>query len=231
MPKVGDKPQVVPPPREATEMPGSNNSSAESNPPRSQDGSPTDGAAKQGSGSGRSALISDLVAQLKQGDITKAELFSRLQRLQGSGAAPDTEAGHSPADSGTKVATTADSVTPTGASPNIHDPHRPDPSPPEHSAAEAHASPGESAVVAESAGFFSAYDRQVSLQRGGGCCPRGRGVVPVVAAVTAVSELWVGPCVSRVKRSFRLPMLGLIIYVKSCSQDLECPVILSVSVW
>lgn len=35
---------------------------------------------------GRSALISDLVAQLKRGDISKAELFARLQQLQGSTA-------------------------------------------------------------------------------------------------------------------------------------------------
>lgn len=45
---------------------------------------------------GRSALISDMVAQLKRGDITKAELFERLQHLQGatiaSGAADTTVA-------------------------------------------------------------------------------------------------------------------------------------------
>lgn len=160
MKKAEDKPQLVPP-GEATETPRSTNSAAESNPPRSQDESPTYGSPKKASGSGRSALISDLVAQLKRGDITKAELFSRLQQLQGTGA-PEAEAGKPPAASGAKVVPTAGSVTLTGASPDTHDPPGISPSLPEGSVAGAsHPSPTESAV-AESAGFFSAYDRQVS---------------------------------------------------------------------
>ncbi|CAM9879383.1 unnamed protein product, partial [Laminaria digitata] len=51
---------------------------------RATDGDPSSsggGAA----GAGRSALISDLVAQLKRGEITKTDLFARLQHLQGAG--------------------------------------------------------------------------------------------------------------------------------------------------
>lgn len=40
------------------------------------------GGQRGAGGQGRSALISDLVSQLKRGDITKTELFSRLQQLQ-----------------------------------------------------------------------------------------------------------------------------------------------------
>lgn len=45
------------------------------------------GEAEQPSATGggaRSALISDLVSQLKHGEITKGELFTKLQQLQGA---------------------------------------------------------------------------------------------------------------------------------------------------
>lgn len=101
-----------------------------------------------GAGGGRSALISDLVAQLKRGDITKTELFSRLQQLQGpasvkAGAAASGSAAG--ADATPAYLSAGNALTAVGST----------------------ASSGGSLVVAagataaESAGFFSAYDRQV----------------------------------------------------------------------
>eukprot|EP00752_Nemacystus_decipiens_P018403 g16506.t1 len=101
-----------------------------------------------GGGGGRSALISDLVAQLKRGDISKTELFSRLQQLQGpasvkAGAATSGSVGG--ADGAPASLSAGNAITAVGST----------------------ASSGGSSVLAagttaaESAGFFSAYDRQI----------------------------------------------------------------------
>eukprot|EP00903_Cladosiphon_okamuranus_P016343 g15071.t1 len=110
-----------------------------------------------GGGGGRSALISDLVAQLKRGDISKTELFSRLQQLQGQasvtgGTATSGSAGGADGADGTPVNLSAgngNAIT----------------------AVRSTASSGGSSVAAagttaaESAGFFSAYDRQAIIQK------------------------------------------------------------------
>lgn len=111
-------------------------------------------AGKQRGGGGRSALISELVAQLKRGDISKAELFSRLQQLQGpTPAKAGTAMGDSAAgaDSAPAKLSAGNAITTVGSTAS---------------------SGGSSALAsgttaAESAGFFSAYDRQV----GGSCAP------------------------------------------------------------
>lgn len=115
------------------------------------------GGKRGGGGGGRSALISDLVVQLKRGDITKTELFSRLQQLQGpasakGGTATSGSAGGADRADGVPVNLSAgngNAITAVGST----------------------ASSGGSSVVAagttaaESAGFFSAYDRQVGVGR------------------------------------------------------------------
>ena len=104
-----------------------------------------------GGGGGRSALISDLVAQLKRGDISKTELFSRLQQLQGPASA---KAGTATSGSCAGGADGAPANLPAGNA---------------ITAVGSTASSGASSVVAagttaaESAGFFSAYDRQVGV--------------------------------------------------------------------
>ena len=108
-------------------------------------------------GGGRSALISDLVAQLKRGDITKTELFSRLQQLQGPQAGVTSKAATDGVDGASGSAAGGDAVPGnTIAAGGQHGSGSPET-----------VTSGESSVTAagkaaaESAGFFSAYDRQV----------------------------------------------------------------------
>ncbi|CAM9320548.1 unnamed protein product [Ectocarpus sp. 12 AP-2014] len=115
-----------------------------------------------GSVGGRSALISDLVAQLKRGDITKKELFSRLQQLQGpASAAADPLVGAATSISTpASVSTTGSANTPPASASAVVGLETAEASPP------ATAIPGESpAAAGESAVFFSAHDRQVIIQK------------------------------------------------------------------
>lgn len=131
---------------------------------------------------GRSALISDLVAQLKRGDITKTELFSRLQQFQGPAS------GVASAMAGSSAGISASSTAGGGAAPSFREGNM--------IAAGGHqastespvatASSGESSVAAAavagvaatgSAGFFSAYDRQVNW------CLRSYGAIRPTAYV------------------------------------------------
>lgn len=106
------------------------------------------GGQRGGGGGGRSALISDLVAQLKRGDISKTELFSRLQQLQGPASVK----------AGTATSGSVGGAYGAPANPSAGN---------AITAVGSTASSGGSSVVAagttaaESAGFFSAYDRQV----------------------------------------------------------------------
>lgn len=111
-------------------------------------------------GAGRSALISDLVAQLKRGEITKTDLFARLQKLQGAGVTGMGDA------AGAASATAQSPASSTNAIPSI-----PGSLPVagvvagrdggaslvSSAGGQEAADPGEE----EAAGFFSAYDRQV----------------------------------------------------------------------
>lgn len=111
-----------------------------------------------GSVGGRSALISDLVAQLKRGDITKNELFSRLQQLQGpSSAAAGSLVGVATSISTpASVSTTGSANIPPASESAVVGLETTEASPP------ATATSGESpAAAGESAVFFSAHDRQV----------------------------------------------------------------------
>lgn len=115
-------------------------------------------------GLGRSALISDLVTQLKRGDITKTELFSRLQQFQGPASAMAV------ATAGGSAGISASCTDGGGTAPanllagNVDDVAAVDQA---LTGSPATASSGESSTgvagvaAAGSAGFFSAYDRQV----------------------------------------------------------------------
>lgn len=113
-------------------------------------------------GGGRSALISDLVAQLKRGDITKAELFARLQQLQGSASATTSDAAG--AEAGTPMETPLSNPTPLAGDAVMGQASGVSPASSGASAMAAGAS------AAEAAGFFSANDRQVCGSR---CRTRG----------------------------------------------------------
>lgn len=68
---------------------------------------------------GRSALISDLVAQLKRGEITKSELFAKLQHLQGAAPTPPSTA----TPEASPGRSSQEDVHPTGtATPSIENP-------------------------------------------------------------------------------------------------------------
>lgn len=128
------------------------------------DGGPNSSGGGAGTGAGRSALISDLVAQLKRGEITKTDLFARLQHLQGAGA------------TGTGSVAGAASARSPASSTNAL-PSLPSSLPAPATAVAAGQASGNSPVassgeysveagdpreeVEEAAGFFSAVDRQV----------------------------------------------------------------------
>lgn len=112
-------------------------------------------------GAGRSALISELVAQLKRGEITKTDLFARLQQLQGAGvtgmgdaAGAASATAQSPASSTNALPSTSGSLHVAGVGAGRDG----DASLVSSGGKEEAADPGEE----EAAGFFSANDRQVT---------------------------------------------------------------------
>ncbi|CAM9090747.1 unnamed protein product, partial [Hapterophycus canaliculatus] len=127
----------------------------------------------EGARGGRSALISDLVAQLKRGDITKTELFSRLQQLQGPGSAAASLSTGSATDGARSVSVAASAST--SAAPVAN--HRAENSvaqkgqpsrrvsPPTTASSAVSSARAAGAAAAESAGFFSALDRQAIIQK------------------------------------------------------------------
>lgn len=130
---------------------------------------------------GRSALISDLVGQLKRGEITKPELFTKLQQLQGT-SAPSSTHQTSPVQNGQAQAHPWDEMQSSTESPT----HSPGSVPvngtnspqavgglARFSGGESDAQAGEAGeattatrgpldgVATGTTGFFTAYDRQV----------------------------------------------------------------------
>lgn len=127
-----------------------------------RNGDPNSSGGGEGAGAGRSALISDLVAQLKRGEITKTDLFARLQHLQGAGAtrmgvATGAASAQSPASS-TKALPSLPSSLPAPAAVAAGQASGASPTSSREYSVEA-ADPG--GEVEEAAGFFSAVDRQV----------------------------------------------------------------------
>lgn len=130
-----------------------------------KEGRPSGGQREAAGLLGRSALISDLVAQLKRGDITKTELFSRLQQFQGPVSAMAS------ATAGSSAGISASSTDGGGAAPSLRagntieggGGHQAFTGSPVATALSGESSAGAAGVAAGGpAGFFSAYDRQVN---------------------------------------------------------------------
>lgn len=135
-----------------------------------RDGSLVGRSGPEGAGGGRSALISGLVAQLKRGDITKSELFSRLQQLQGPGVAVASTSTASATGSAISVSVAACASTSSAAPMTSHSAgnsamqmgqHFSEASPPTTASSAQSSAKAAGAAAAEAAGFFSALDRQV----------------------------------------------------------------------
>lgn len=130
---------------------------------------------------GRSALISDLVAQLKRGEITKPELFTKLQQLQGTyqpSLAPDLSPvqngqAQAPPPGEAKSSTQSSSHSPGFPSANGTNSPQSVGGLARCSEEESDVQPGEArqattaprgyldGVATGTTGFFTAYDRQV----------------------------------------------------------------------
>lgn len=133
------------------------------------------GPNKAGSGAGaavgatgRSAFISDLVAQLKRGEITKSELFAKLQHLQGSAptppstATPEGSPGRSSQEDARPIGTATPSIETAANSPGTAVGHTNGPAGQGAIAAGVpFAGNADAAADTATAGFFTAHDRQV----------------------------------------------------------------------